>query len=300
LSVLQIASSEDEVRRYARGALVAAGLGDRVPVPVEEVAAAVNLRREDLFDLGGDAPPEILAIMRKLKGKVFGLLAVEERRYYIDTTVSTERQRFTEAHEIGHDALPWHRAAYFGEDKTTLAPDTRVGLEAEANLFSSEILFAGDRFNREADDYAPSLNVPLSLAGSFQTSAAATLRRYVWGSDRDLAIIVTGLRRGGDGSLPVFAELTCESPRFRAKYGAITDLLPARINTALYPSLSSVNPHRRGSVDPCEVVLSSRRGSIAFIAEGFANGYNGFILLYRKRRLDGNRRLDGKRLKLIT
>lgn len=284
---LQQVTDIHEIQKYARGALEMADVGDLLPVPVDQIAAAVDLHRDDLYMTSDDAPPEILAIIKKIKGRVLGLLSIEERRYYIDPGMPTERQRFTEAHEIGHDALPWHRDAYFGEDTSTLAADTKATLELEANMFSAEILFAADRFNREADQWAPSIDVPLGLATNYQTSAAATLRRYVIGSERPMALISTGLRRGSAPGLPVFPNLSTESAAFRKKYGSITSIVGTRLDSDTYPALSSFNLSHRGVVESCEVLLETPRGNVLFSAEGFGNGFNGFVLLYRKRRLAG-------------
>lgn len=292
MTKLQLATGdEDDVRKYARGALRAASAGDRLPVSLSDIAAAVNLQKHSLFDLGGpdDLPPAIRSIYKRLKGTVLGLLDVEERRYFVDTSLSVERQRFTEAHEIGHDALPWHKRAYYGDDLHTLAPDTRESLEIEANLFSAEILFAGKRFNREADDWAPSLDVPLALNSSFQVSAAAAIRRYVAGSKREVALIGTGLFGGARGSLSIFNAITDQSVAFEARYGRVREMLPTKLTIGIFPSIASIHADHRGTIEPCDVTLVTRRGPVKFAAEGFVNGRNGFVLLTRRRRLHGQR-----------
>ncbi len=288
---LQLPSDENDVRRYALGALQAAAVGDRIPVPLADIASAVDLHKASLFDLGAeqDLPPGIMAIMRKLKGRVLGLLDIQERRYYVDNSLSIERQRFTEAHEIGHDALPWHRQAYYGDDHHTLAPDTRQSLEIEANLFSAEVLFAGTRFNKEADEWAPSIDVPLALNSSYQVSAAAAIRRYVSGSARPIAVIGTGIYGGASGSLPIFDGLTNESAIFRSKYGQIRQMLPAMLTTAVYPHLANINVDHRGTIDPCTIHLVTKRGTVQFTAEAFMNGRHGLILVTRRKRTDGQR-----------
>lgn len=292
MTKLQLVSGEeDDVRKYARGALRAASVGDRLPVPLADIAAAVDLQKGSLFDLGEPEhlPPAIQSIFKKLKGKVFGLLDIQERRYFVDTSLSVERQRFTEAHEIGHDALPWHKSAYYGDDLHTLASDTREVLEAEANLFSAEILFAGKRFNREADDWAPSLDVPLALNANFQVSAAAAIRRYVAGTKREVALIGTGLFGGARGNLPIFDAVTDQSAAFEARYGRVREMLPARLTAGIFPHIAAIHVDHRGKIEPCDVMLVTRRGPVKFSAEGFVNGRNGFILLTRRRRLDGQR-----------
>lgn len=286
-----LALNERDVRQYARGALRAAAVGDRLPVPLSEIAAAAELHKEALFDLGEheDLPASIKAIIRKLRGNLLGLLDVRERRYYVDTSLSVDRQRFTEGHEIGHHALPWHRLAYFGDDLHTLAPDTRDLLELEANLFSAEVLFAGNRFITEADAWAPSLDVPLALNGKYQVSAAAAIRRYIADSGRPVAVIGTGMYARAGGALPIFDGITTESARFREKYGMIRGMLPGSLTHALYPNIASIRSDARGKIDPCEMVLTTNRGQVRFSAEGFVNGRNGFIVLARQSRAAGQR-----------
>lgn len=275
----------NDIRRQALLTLGAAGVGDQLPVPVEMIAAAVDLQRGDLFEFADEAPAEMQAILSKLKGNVLGALSVEDRRYYVDLKLSLERRRFTEAHEIGHDALPWHEGAYFAEDHTTLAAKTRVTLEAEANLFAAEILFAGSRFSDEADAVAASIEVPLGLNSKYQTSAAAALQRYVSTSRRSLALVGTGLLPSRMGHLPVYSALSCESDTFKNKFGAITALVGRWMGPKRYPELDNLNTVHRGTVAGTEVTLDTARGRVSFIAEGFGNGHNGFVLIRERPKL---------------
>ncbi|PTL72792.1 hypothetical protein C1I63_07980 [Rathayibacter caricis DSM 15933] len=269
----------DDIRRQARITLEAAGVMDQLPVPIELIAAAVDLQRGDLFEFANEAPAEMKAIIAKLSGNVLGALSVDERRYYVDPSLPLERRRFTEAHEIGHDALPWHENAYFAEDHTTLAPKTRVTLEAEANLFAAEILFAADRFNIEADASAASIDVPLGLNTKYQTSAAAALQRYVSNSRRALALIGTGLMPSRRGHVPIYSALTCQSLKFREKYGAVGPMLGSWLGPKHYPEVDRLNHYHRGVIDGTEITLDTAQGRKRFIAEGFGNGHNGFVLI---------------------
>lgn len=273
----------EDIRRHALMTLRAAGVHNQLPVPIELVAAAVDLQRIDLFD-DDDVPDEMRATLAKIQGNVLGALSVEERRYYVDPTLPLERRRFTEAHEIGHDALPWHGGAYFADDRTTLTAKTRVLLEAEANLFAAEILFAADRFSNEADSVAASIDVPLELNTKYQTSAAATLQRYVSNSRRTLALIGTGLRPSRMGHLPVYSTLSCESTKFRAKFGAVTQLVGSWLGPKHYPEVDALNTSHRGVVPATDVTLDTSRGRVRFIAEGFGNGHSGFVLLRERKK----------------
>ncbi|MGC0371261.1 ImmA/IrrE family metallo-endopeptidase [Microbacterium sp. SLBN-111] len=288
------AAPKEKIRQYAKGALTAAGLEDVSRIPVEQVAAAVGLRRRDLFELGQETPRRFRDVIKKLSGKVLGLLSIPKREYYIDRTVSVPRQRFTEAHEIGHDALPWHEAAFYGEDDSTLDPATKEILEQEANQFSAELLFGAGRFTSHADSYSPGLEVALHLAPQYGVSAHASIRKYVEDSTHAIAVMTTSRYSKTGGTVEVFDTQSFESPRFRKQYGQLTSMLHKRVGSTTYPELTALLSLQTGSVPPCEVTLDTTRGKIRFIAEGFTNGRLNFVILHKKAAI------SGQKLKLVS
>jgi Zn-dependent peptidase ImmA (M78 family) len=263
-------------------------------VPIEAVAAAVNLRRRDLFELGEDVPKRFRDVIKKLKGNLLGLLAIDKREYYIDRSLPLPRQRFTEAHEIGHDALPWHEAAFWADDHNTLDPDTKVILENEANQFSAELLFGAGRFTKQADSYAPGLDVALLLASEYGVSAHAALRKYVEDSEHAVAVLALGQYFGANGAVKLFDGQSFESDRFRRRYGRLSGMLSSTVGSSIYPELRALVGMTRGSAPVCEVVLDTTRGRTTFTAEGFTNGRLNFVVLHKPSRL------VGQKLKLIS
>jgi Zn-dependent peptidase ImmA (M78 family) len=102
-----IVPSLQQVRQYARGALSAADALEVTPVPIDDIIDAVGLHKEDLFTLGEEnLPPRMLAIARKFSSRILGAMAIKEKVLYVDESLVTPRKRFTQAHEIGHKALP--------------------------------------------------------------------------------------------------------------------------------------------------------------------------------------------------
>lgn len=291
-SHLEPLASLPDIRRIARGSLNAAGALDVLPVPLADVASAVQLSKADLFAIGEDAPPSILAIARKLGGRVLGLLSIPEKVIYVDPSLSPERGRFTEAHEIGHHALPWHEGAYYGDDRATLSSDTRVHLEREANAFSAELLFGAGAFSAEANDYAPGIEVALALHGKYQVSIAATLRHYVEHSSQVVALVVTGNYanlRGMDRKLPVFRTQCAESTAFTKRYGSIHAGVPNELSTTTMPAARALLEVSSGLGVTSEVVLETSRGAIRFTAETFTNGYLRYMLIYKASKVSGRR-----------
>jgi hypothetical protein len=268
-----------------------------VPVPLDDVATAVKLRKADLYAIPPDAPPALRTAIAKLRGKTLGLLHVKDRRIYVDASLATGRRRFTEGHEIGHDVIPWHADAYFADDEHTIAPATRAQLEQEANVFSSELVFCGDQFAVETDGYAPGIQVPLAMTGTFQTSAHATLRRYGEHSSHELALLVLGrfpvATPHGPG-LPVFQEQSVATSRFIKRFGPVTELFPRPVPSTEGPVGRMINDLAQSTVAAADVTLDTRRGSVKFNAEAFSNNRLYFVLLWR------HRPIAGRKLELIN
>lgn len=282
------------IRQFAKGALSAAGVVDVSRVPVDQVAAAARLHRRELFELGSDTPHRFRNIIQKLSGTVLGLLSIEKREYFVDRSMPLPRQRFTEAHEIGHDALPWHEAAYWGDDRSTLHPSTKEVLEREANQFAAELLFGAGRFTDQADQYAPGLEVALFLAPQYGTSVHAALRQYVEESRHEVAVLATGRFKSAGETVQIFEAQTCESERFRKRYGALNSIFRTRVGAATYPELAALLNLPAGTAPACEMTLDTSRGPVRFVAEGFTNGRTNFIVLYKKSRV------TGQKLKLVS
>jgi hypothetical protein len=277
----------DQIRRYATGALRAAGVNGStvLPIPLADIASAAGLQRESLFDSieEQDVPPAFQGILQKIQGKVLGALSIPERRVFVDDGQAAPRARFTEAHEIGHDALPWHRDAYYGDNHFTLERSSEAGLEAEANLFAADILFGIDRFTEQADSYRPSLQVPLGLNGDYLVSAQAAVRRYAERSKHAVGLFVVGryLSAGSPSSLAILQ--THQSDLFVKRYGPLRQCLRGgRLSSSTYPGLEQMAVEHPAHVAESTVTLDTSRGKVHFRAEGFSNGRVGMVLLTRK------------------
>lgn len=283
---------EDQIRRYATGALSAAGINGAtvLPIPLADIAAAAGLQRESLFDSieEQDVPPAFQGILQKIQGKVLGALSIPERRVFVDDGQAAPRARFTEAHEIGHDALPWHRDAYYGDNHFTLERSSEAGMEAEANLFAADILFGLDRFTEQADSYRPSLQVPLGLNGDYLVSAQAAVRRYAERSKHAVALLVVGryLSASSPSSLKILQ--THQSDAFVKRYGFVRQCLPGhRLASSTYPELQQLAVEHPVHVAESTATLDTSRGKVHFRAEGFSNGRVGMVLFSRKLRTMG-------------
>ncbi|MEO6115941.1 MAG: ImmA/IrrE family metallo-endopeptidase [Pseudolysinimonas sp.] len=295
--------SHDEIRRQARGALKAAGATDTLIVPLDAVATAVDLKQENLFELGEDAPRGLRLKVEALRSKLMGVLAVKKKTIYVDPDLVAPRHRFTTAHEIGHHALPWQESAYQADDNHNLSNKATEVFEREANDFAGELLFGAGRFNDTADSEAPGIATPLALASQYGTSASATLRQYAEHGARPVALLVVSCyeSNGLQGPFLQIMENQCVwSEAFAKRYGPLPSLLNPHLldeRQALFHVLRTLN---KGVGAATEISLDTSRGQVKFAAESFCNGRLRYVLLFKKRALSGQTRvlvgLNGKPL----
>lgn len=279
------------VEQVARRALRAADVVDIVPTPLERVGAALQL--EDAVDLSDldDLPKGLLTRLRRLKGKVLGALAIRERVVFVDKDQPAPRARFAYGHELGHEAMPWHKDAYYGDDYLTLAPEARAELESEANAFSADLLFQIGRFTEEAASSRVGLAVPLGLSQKYGTSRHPAIRRYVERNPAPCALAIFGrfpVHPRGKESVKILVSL--ESPSFRSRFGHLNDCLPSVLGVEESELGEAVKRSLLGTLAPVldgTVRLEdSRRGPITLRFEVFSNTYRVFALIYAKPRLD--------------
>lgn len=305
---LERLDSFHDIRRHARGALVAAGVTDVSFVPLDQVAGAAKLREEDLFDLGADQPASLRSALKKLqaRSKLLGMLSVKKKTIYVDPDLPSVRKRFTTAHEIGHYALPWQNESFHLEDQGTLAPTTRIIFEREANAFAGELMFGAGRFNTEADSEAPSIATPLALASEYGASAAATIRQYVEHSGRPMALIAAGLYTSRDSNgtyIPLFTGQCAISEAFEKRYGRLSDVLRSERITADMPLFHILHQMPGVGVgELSELTLDTSRGSTTFKVETFNNRRLRYVLLIKRTRFSGQQRqlVDAHGRPLIT
>ena len=281
-----------DIRRHAKKALVLAGQDEIAFIDVDQVVAAVGLNKAGLALVHEDAPKALRKLMRSIPSRVLGLLAIPQKTIFVDLGLPTGRRRFTEAHEIGHNVMPWHEGAYFHDDATTLSPATKVDLEREANIFSSELLFGAGRFTAIADDFAPSLDVPVQLAQVHGTSVASAIRYYVEWSAHPVACIAlsqyTRRSASGEDEVSIFWNQSFASPSFTKRYGALRGIFPGNTvgpKNGVYHLAQESRSVGQGSMG--SVIIGEVASPIH--AQIFNNGRLRYLMLSKSTRLSGRR-----------
>ena len=184
----------------------------------------------------------------------------DQKRILLDKDLPSLKHRWNEAHEIGHDIIPWHAGMMLGDTEQTLTPACHEIMEAEANYGAGQLLFLAHRFAMEATDSIPSLNLVRSLSKGFGNTMTSTLWRFVEQAHggRPIVALVTGhphpTRRKSDFDAAQPCRYCVESPPFRERFGALkeTDLFTAIV--------AYCGSQGGGSLGQSEVVLYDRNG----------------------------------------
>jgi Zn-dependent peptidase ImmA (M78 family) len=141
------------------------------PVPVEELAAAVNV--VELRELETDGfEGALLTDANKTKGAIL-----------YKAGARCPRRRFTIAHELGHFLMPSHK----GDEHCTEADLREMRLdedhrrrEAEANRFAAGLLMPRPWFSRDMEKLGDAdVTHVQTLADKYCTSLEATSNRYI-------------------------------------------------------------------------------------------------------------------------
>ena len=97
-----------------------------------------------------DRPALLIDAIRKWDLKA--LWVPDRKRILIDSELPSAKQRWGEAHEIGHSILPWHEAVMHGDWKRTLSLACEQQVESEANYAAGRLLFLQDVFRGRLND----------------------------------------------------------------------------------------------------------------------------------------------------
>ena len=203
----------------------------------------------------------------------------DQKRILLDKDLPPLKHRWNEAHEVGHDIIPWHAGMMLGDTEQTLTPACHEIIEAEANYAAGQILFLADRFAAEATSSTPSLALVRSLSKGFGNTMTSTLWRFVEQAHggRPIVALVTGhphpTRRKADFDAANPCRYCVELLPFRERFGGLkeTDLFAAIVGYC--------GAQGGGSLGQTEVVLTDRNGELhLFGFETFFNRHEALTL----------------------
>lgn len=215
-------------------------------------------------------PGLILDAVRKFDLRA--LYLPDRKRILLDEAQPGAKQRWNEAHEIGHSILPWHQDLMLGDHEQSLAPGCHAQIEAEANYAAGQLLFLQSRFRIAANDSAPSLEAIRDLKGNFGNTYTTTFWRFIEDSHKDvpmIGLIGSHPRFPKDGGNEAPFRHVIESPAYKSKFESLPD---HRLRKEI---LTYCRYRKAGPLGSSEVDIVDRRGERhIFLFESFSNTYD--------------------------
>lgn len=189
----------DEIKKRVRHLLRAAEVGDKLPTPKKDIiecAELVAVGKLDLEQYEESWPKEqwnaIKSIFVQTFSKIKGFVHLGENIIYVDPNLHPASIPFVTYHEVTHRILPAHKILLNPhlDDDLTLDPEFARGLEIEANIGATLILFQVDRFAKEIKDYSLGLTSAILFAQRYEASFHSAFRNYVKVNHRSCALLV--------------------------------------------------------------------------------------------------------------
>ena len=211
-------------------------------------------------------PSLLLDVVLKLDIKALWL--PDRKRILIDKELPTPKQRWGEAHEIGHSILPWHEMMLHGDMKRTLSFTCEERIEAEANFAAGRLIFLQEAFTERVHASPLSFQRVRDLSSEFGNTMTSTLWRIVESFANPAFGLVSQHPKHPvvEGSPPI--RYFVRSPVFASQFGNLTsDQLFAKLGTFCFG--------KRGPIGSAEVTLADSNGvSHIFFVESFFNHHD--------------------------
>ncbi len=210
------------------------------------------------------------------------LFLPDRKRILIDSTLPEAKQRWSEAHEIGHSLIWWHDGTMLGDNKQTLTPACHAHIENEANFAAGQLLFLQDRFVQDARDLASGIDAVNGLKARFGNTITTTLWRYVEQSQEPMlgAISYHPCRLPADFDPRNPLRYFVASRDFQNRFSQIEE-------STIFRHIQSYCVNRRGGpLGAADLALTDDNGtSHSFHFETFFNRYEALTLgVYRRQR----------------
>ena len=210
--------------------------------------------------------------------KKFDLRALylpDQRRVLIDDGTPVPKHRWLEAHEIGHDLLPWHREMMLGDDESTVSTSAHAKIEAEANYTAGGLLFMGNRFREECRSLeSPTIEKIKALKKAYGNTMTTTFWRVIdyAGEDKPILGFIGNHPTAGPGATTMFRHLI---------------LSPAFLRLFPSPAIAEIENEirhycgwrKKGPLGQGAIMLRDHDGKRhEFSFESFFNGYDALTL----------------------
>lgn len=215
-----------------------------------------------------ERPGLLLDVVKKWQLKA--LWIPDRKRILIDKELPTPKQRWGEAHEIGHSLLPWHEAAMHGDKDHTLSLACEEQIETEANFTAGQLLFLQKRFTERLLDSHLSFHTVRTLSREFGNTMTSTLWRVVEATEAPVFGLVSQHPRDEHHEEPI--RYFVRSRQFIARFDGVTGIYVLR-------GLREICRGTRGPIGSGELILYDVNGDEhVFRTESFFNSYDALTL----------------------
>ena len=192
----------------------------------------------------------------------------DQKRILIDKEMPILKQRWGEAHEIGHSLIDWHEPLMHGDRHNTLRFSCAEQIEAEANFAAGRLLFLQDRFVEEVHSHDVCFKSIQRLKKTFGNTMTSTMWRVI----ESLDIPAFGLvsihphDKLQDGQNPIRYFL--HSQRFKNEFPSIRPI-------ELFHNLRQFCRRGGGPIGTSDLILSdANMTQHVFSVECFHNSYD--------------------------
>jgi len=241
--------------------------------PLREFISRAYIGAKQVFT----RPTLILDVVRKRSLKA--LYLPDRKRVLIDSSQPKLKWRWSEAHEIIHDGVPWHQEAMFGDTEYTLSPSCHEQIESEANYGAGRLLFFQDQFREFVSATEPTFEVIKAATKRYGNTMTSTLWRLVEALDVPALGLVGPHPKGSAKRAGETQECRyfIRSRRFIEQFANFTE-------QGAYDLLCANSLFRRGGpIANTEVVLIDDRGDKhLFQLESFYNGHEALTIFVYK------------------
>ena len=157
--------------------------------------------------------------LRKIISCIKAAIVVPERLVLVDEDLHHAKKSFGQAHELGHHIIPEHREIFYVCSEHDLAPQTRIGMEFEANIFASEILYPSQLMNNINRDYPLAMETILQLSQLSKGSVHSSAIHYVQTSAVECCLLILESKLDPEGSSCLTLKSQISSTPWVRKFG---------------------------------------------------------------------------------
>lgn len=286
----KIATQEEnltEIKTHVQRLLKAAGVGEKLPTPKEDIvecARLVVVGQLDLERYKERWPQKQRNAIKDLLGraisKIKGLIHLKEDIIYVDPLLHPSSVPFVTFHEVTHKIIPSHSILSNPhlDNDFTLDPEFAKGLEIEANIGASLILFQLDRFAKEIRDVPIGLASAMHFAQRFGASFHSAFRHYVEVNHRSCSLLVLNAFDEDLDRDHFVLRYSLSSKEFDQRFGVVDW---GRYFVEGHPIYDTIISQQGEQIQKGTLKVIDRLGfKVQCTIEIFSNFYNYFVLCY--------------------